>query len=104
MTEQPRDLRGTRIGIADPVTPAWGGYERREVEAHAREVHYDVLRSSGFGRERAREISSASSEQQAHLLDEHRGETLRPAALRPPREPSGFDIRSVICGLDRDGG
>lgn len=63
---------GTRIGIPDKVSSAWSGYEQRDVESHAAKVHYDVLRESGFSRDRAREIAAKSSEQQARLLEEHR--------------------------------
>ena len=71
---QPDHLRGTFLGIPDPVAPAWSGYDRRDIESHPEKVHYDILRESGFDRDRAHEIARTSADRQGYLLDEHRGE------------------------------
>lgn len=69
---QPDHLRGTFLGIPDPVKPAWQGYDRKDIEGRPAAVHYDVLRESGFPHDRAREIAHASADRQGYLLDEHR--------------------------------
>jgi hypothetical protein len=100
--ERPRELEGTRLGISDRVTPGWNGYERGEVESHAREVHEEVLRESGFDRDRAREIAAKSADEQGRLLERHRDDGHRTPVVgrRAPRHgPSGFDIRRYIAGL-----
>lgn len=71
---QPDHLRGTFLGIPDPVKPAWSGYDRKDIESVPEKVHYDILRESGFDRDRAREIARASAPAQGYLLDEHRQE------------------------------
>lgn len=74
MARQPDHLRGTTIGVADRVSSAWSGYDKRDVESHPSKVHYDVLRESGFDKDRAREIAAASADAQGYLLDKHRSE------------------------------
>lgn len=76
---QPEHLRGTRIGLPDSVSQGWSDY-RGEIERRPEEVHYDVLRQSGFSRDRAREIARESADRQGYLLDEHRQEHGLPTA------------------------
>ena len=86
---------GSRLGIPDRVSPGWSGYARGEVERHAREVHYEVLRESRFDRDHAAHLADSSSDAQARLLEEHRGEhrpTARP--VEPRREPPAESRRA----------
>lgn len=71
-SDQPRRQRGTRLGYEPVVQAGWSEYGKGNVERHAREVHYDVLRREGFDAERAREISARSAEHQERLSDEMR--------------------------------
>ena len=71
---------GTRIGIPDRVSSAWSAYDKRDVESTPAKVHYDVLRESGFPKDRAREIASKSADAQGRLLEEHRDEHGTPIA------------------------
>jgi hypothetical protein len=95
--------RGTRLGVPDPVRGGWSDYTPTDAERHTREVHTEVLRKSGFDRDRAESIAAASSEETHRLLEQHRDDGARPPhAIRPAREASGFDIRRHIAGLDRE--
>lgn len=91
---------GTRLGVESRVAQGWAEYRdggsAAPIEQHAREVHYDVLRREGFSADRAREIAAESSEVQARELERMRGEGGVLAGARAPREPSGFDIRSIL--------
>jgi len=97
-----RRHRGTRLGGEERVARGWTDYRdgssAAPIEAHAREVHYDVLRREGFSEERAREIAAESSELQARELERWRGERLvGPAGERAPAvRASGWDVRSIL--------
>lgn len=102
--DQPRHLRGTRIGIPARVGGAWREYREADgrgvdVERHAREVHYDVLRREGFDADRARQISARSSEEQQRLTERMREEGQQLVSVpvrRPALPPSGFRVESLL--------
>jgi hypothetical protein len=95
---------GDRRGIPDPVD--WSRYSRAETERHAREIHYDVLRQSGFDADRAREIAHESADGQARQLDKQRDDAQRSrgvavAASRPtPPDWRRHVPACVFEGLD----
>lgn len=102
MSDQPRRHRGTRLGFAPRVAPAWSEYrdQRGNLEnpVIAREVHYDVLRREGFDADRARQIAAESSEKQHRLAEEMRGERRGPALERQAERlrSSGFKLSTLL--------
>lgn len=102
--DQPRHLRGTRIGIPARVGGAWREYRGpdgsgADVERHAREVHYDILRREGFDPDRARQIAAESSEEQHRLVDRMRSEGAELVSVPDRRSfapPSGFRVESIL--------
>ncbi|HYF25970.1 MAG TPA: hypothetical protein VD931_09555 [Baekduia sp.] len=86
MTRRP-PIPGNRLGIPDRAS--WDRYSRKDVEAHAREVHVEVLRESGFDRDRACEIADQSADSQARQLDTMRESAAgaAPTSLLSPRAP-----------------
>jgi hypothetical protein len=97
-----RAIPGNRLGIPDSVS--WDRYSRTDIERYGREVHVEVLRESGFDRDRAREIADQSADGQARQLDSMResaaGAAHGPSPLsRAPGRPPDWSALGPACLL-----